>query len=124
MTDANVARWWLVVRRRVLRMLTMATQGASSTSRRSVSGFREEKSGSNSVPYALQAGDGNVAVAPRCFCGVYAIMYMSKTVSNPNRIFLGCPFYKGKEGHCKFFVWLDEHLIWGGIEGGCEDGTC
>ncbi|RYR60960.1 hypothetical protein Ahy_A04g018048 [Arachis hypogaea] len=72
----------------------MATQGTSSTSRRSVSEFREEKSGSSLVPSALHAGDGNVAVTPRCFCGVYAIMYMSKTVSNLNRIFLGCPFYK------------------------------
>ncbi|RYR46831.1 hypothetical protein Ahy_A07g032671 [Arachis hypogaea] len=75
-------------------MLTMATKGASSTSRRSVSGVRQKKSGSSSVPFALHAGDGNDAVVPRCFCGVYAIMYMSKTVSNPNRIFLGCPFYK------------------------------
>ncbi|QHO34237.1 uncharacterized protein DS421_9g265220 [Arachis hypogaea] len=88
----------------------MATKGASSTSRRSVSGVREEKSVSSSIPCGVHADHPNDAVARRCFCGVYAIMYMSRTSSNPNRIFLGCPFYKGNEPHCKFFVWVDEHL--------------
>ncbi|RYQ99213.1 hypothetical protein Ahy_B07g087115 isoform A [Arachis hypogaea] len=49
-------------------------------------------------------------VAPKCFCGVYAILYKSRTASNPNRIFFGCPFFKVKERCCRYFVWLDEHL--------------
>ncbi|RYQ92045.1 hypothetical protein Ahy_B09g098148 [Arachis hypogaea] len=99
----------------------MASKRASSTSRRSVSGVRQENSASSLVPCVVHAGDVNDAVAPRCFCGVYAIMYMSRTVSNPNRIFLGCPFYNGKEPHCKFFVWVDEHLARIGSNGCISD---
>ncbi|RYQ96376.1 hypothetical protein Ahy_B08g092114 [Arachis hypogaea] len=88
----------------------MVINGASSTSRRRLSRVREENSTSSSVPCVVYAGDLKDDVAPRCFCEVYAIMYMSRTISNPNRVFLGCPFYKGKQSHCKFFVWVDEHL--------------
>ncbi|RYR77584.1 hypothetical protein Ahy_A01g002110 [Arachis hypogaea] len=90
----------------------MAANGAraSSTSRRSLNGVRQEDSASSSVPCVVHARDLKDDVAPRCFCVVYAIMYMSKTISNPNKIFLGCPFYKKKQPHCKFFVWVDEHL--------------
>ncbi|RYR43010.1 hypothetical protein Ahy_A08g039438 [Arachis hypogaea] len=49
-------------------------------------------------------------VALKCFCGVYAILYKSRTASNPNRMFLGCPFFKVKERCCRNFVWFDEHL--------------
>ncbi|RYR31890.1 uncharacterized protein At4g04775-like [Arachis ipaensis] len=49
-------------------------------------------------------------VAPKCYCSVYAIMYKSRTTSNPNRVFLGCPLFKAKEPYCRYFVWLDEHL--------------
>ncbi|RYQ91184.1 hypothetical protein Ahy_B09g097087 [Arachis hypogaea] len=35
---------------------------------------------------------------------------MSKTRSNPDRLFLGCPFYKARQPYCKFFLWLDEHI--------------
>ncbi|RYR48004.1 hypothetical protein Ahy_A07g033994 [Arachis hypogaea] len=75
----------------------MATNGASSTSRRSVNKVRQENSASNSVSCVVHAGDLNDGVIPR-------------TISNPNRIFLGCAFYKGKQPHCKFFVWVNEHL--------------
>ncbi|RYR38023.1 hypothetical protein Ahy_A09g042966 [Arachis hypogaea] len=88
----------------------MAANGVSSTSRRSFSRVRQENSASSSVSCVVHAGDLKDGVAPRCFCRVYAIMYMSRTISNPKRIFLGCPFYKGKQLHCKFFVWVDEHL--------------
>ncbi|RYQ96377.1 hypothetical protein Ahy_B08g092115 [Arachis hypogaea] len=88
----------------------MATNGASSTSRRRLSRVREENSASSSVPCVVHAGDLKNDIALRCFRGVYAIMYMSRTISNPNRVFLGCPFYKEKQLHCKFFVWVDEHL--------------
>ncbi|QHO02566.1 uncharacterized protein DS421_13g424880 [Arachis hypogaea] len=33
------------------------------------------------------------------------------TTTNPNRLFFGCPFFKLKNpSHCKFFLWLDDHL--------------
>ncbi|QHN93484.1 uncharacterized protein DS421_17g593080 [Arachis hypogaea] len=48
-------------------------------------------------------------------------MYMSMTISNPNIIFLGCPFYKEKQPHCKFFVWVDEHLVRIGSNGCISD---
>ncbi|QHO09259.1 uncharacterized protein DS421_14g479740 [Arachis hypogaea] len=89
----------------------MAANGASAMSRRSRRGVREENSASSSDPCVVHDGDLKDDVAPRCFCGVYAIMYMSKTISNPNRVFLGCPFYKGNQLHCKFFLWVDEHLV-------------
>ncbi|QHO01107.1 uncharacterized protein DS421_13g412160 [Arachis hypogaea] len=88
----------------------MADNGAPTTSRRSHRGVREEDSASSSDPYVLYDGDLKDDVARRCFCGVYAIMYMSRTIRNPNRVFLGCPFYKGNQPHCKFFLWVDEHL--------------
>ncbi|RYR08675.1 uncharacterized protein At4g04775-like [Arachis ipaensis] len=50
------------------------------------------------------------AIAPKCYCGVYAIMYKSRTTSNPNRVFFGCPLFKAKEPYCRYFVWLDEHF--------------
>ncbi|RYR32388.1 hypothetical protein Ahy_A10g046966 [Arachis hypogaea] len=41
---------------------------------------------------------------------MYAIFYMSKTNTNPNRLFFGCPFFKVKQSYCKFFVWVDDHI--------------
>ncbi|MED6136856.1 hypothetical protein PIB30_059694 [Stylosanthes scabra] len=59
------------------------------------------------LPKGIEDKEG---VAPKCHCGVYAVLYMSKTTNNPNRLFFGCPFFK-KAGlpHCKFFLWLDRH---------------
>ncbi|XP_020975155.1 uncharacterized protein LOC110270352 [Arachis ipaensis] len=88
----------------------MAANGASATSRRSRRRVSEENSASSLDPCVVHDGDLKDDVAPRCFCGVYAIMYMSRTISNPNRVFLGCPFYKENQPHCKFFLWVDEHL--------------
>ncbi|RYR04247.1 hypothetical protein Ahy_B06g083885 [Arachis hypogaea] len=59
---------------------------------------------------AVLGGCSRVAIAPKCYCGVYAIMYKSRTTSNPNRVFLGCPLFKAKEPYCRYFVWMDEHL--------------
>ncbi|XP_016177611.1 uncharacterized protein At4g04775-like [Arachis ipaensis] len=59
---------------------------------------------------AVPGGYERDRVAPKCYCGVYAIMYKSRTTSNPNRVFLGCPFFKAKEPYCRYFGWLDEHL--------------
>ncbi|RYR34225.1 hypothetical protein Ahy_A10g048972 [Arachis hypogaea] len=60
--------------------------------------------------WAVPGGCERVAIAPKCNCGVYAIMYKSRTTSNPNRVFLGCPLFKAKEPYCRYFIWLDEHL--------------
>ncbi|RYQ85869.1 hypothetical protein Ahy_B10g105498 isoform A [Arachis hypogaea] len=59
---------------------------------------------------AVAGGCDRDGVAPKCFCGLYAILYKSRTTSNPNRMFLGCPFFKVKERCCRYFVWLDEYL--------------
>ncbi|MED6131780.1 hypothetical protein PIB30_013031 [Stylosanthes scabra] len=49
-------------------------------------------------------------VAPRCPCGAYAILYLSSTSDNPNRLFFGCSYYKTSTPHCGFFAWLDERV--------------
>ncbi|XP_020959194.1 uncharacterized protein LOC110262962 [Arachis ipaensis] len=36
---------------------------------------------------------------------------MSKTDTNPNRLFFGCPLLKVTEAHCKFFLWVDDHIV-------------
>ncbi|QHO16017.1 hypothetical protein DS421_10g299950 [Arachis hypogaea] len=33
-------------------------------------------------------------VAPKCNCGIHAILFMSSTQLNPNRLFFGCPYFK------------------------------
>ncbi|QHN86725.1 uncharacterized protein DS421_16g548700 [Arachis hypogaea] len=50
-------------------------------------------------------------VASRCNCGIHAILFMSSTQSNPNRLFFGCPNFKTAESHCKYFLWLDEYVL-------------
>ncbi|RYR09763.1 hypothetical protein Ahy_B05g078170 [Arachis hypogaea] len=77
----------------------MMSEGSSSCTRRG---------GGSSC--AVPGGCSRVAIAPKCYCGIYAIMYKSRTTSNPNRVFLGCPLFKAKEPYCRYFVWLDEHL--------------
>ncbi|QHO50335.1 uncharacterized protein DS421_1g21700 [Arachis hypogaea] len=60
---------------------------------------------------SLQLADVTDGVAPKCFCGKYAICYMSKTDSNPSRLIFGCPLLKVTEAHCKFFLWVDDHIV-------------
>ncbi|MED6177938.1 hypothetical protein PIB30_102872 [Stylosanthes scabra] len=43
-------------------------------------------------------------------CGAYAILFMSSTLGNPNRLFYGCPYFKTPALHCKYFAWLDEYV--------------
>ncbi|XP_052109918.1 uncharacterized protein LOC127741473 [Arachis duranensis] len=80
----------------------MASDGASSTARR--------------VPLpstvkCVEAAEEKDDIAPTCKCGVYIILYKSRTTTNPNRLFFGCPFFKLKNSsHCKFFLWLDDHV--------------
>ncbi|MED6109249.1 hypothetical protein PIB30_031688 [Stylosanthes scabra] len=33
-----------------------------------------------------------------------------KPPTNPNRLFFGCPFFRGGLPHCRYFLWLDEHI--------------
>ncbi|XP_057745203.1 uncharacterized protein At4g04775-like [Arachis stenosperma] len=49
-------------------------------------------------------------VALKCNCGIHAILFMSSTKSNPNRLFFGCPNFKIAQGGCKYFQWLDEYV--------------
>ncbi|MED6112656.1 hypothetical protein PIB30_063586 [Stylosanthes scabra] len=81
----------------------MESDGAASSSRRS------ERSSSTQGVYAPRLGEQMDGVAPKCSCGAYAILYLSKTVNNPNRLFFGCPFFKGRLPHCRFFMWLDRY---------------
>ncbi|RYQ89438.1 hypothetical protein Ahy_B09g096087 [Arachis hypogaea] len=78
----------------------MGSEGVSSSSRRGP---------------VRDASDGKEGVSPRCFCGENAILFMSRTSSNLNRLFLGCPFYKVRQPCCKFFLWLDEHVAGLGV---------
>ncbi|RYR51949.1 hypothetical protein Ahy_A06g026888 [Arachis hypogaea] len=61
---------------------------------------------------ALQSGDVKDGVVPKYFCEKYAICYMLKINTNPNRLFFGCLLLKATQPHYKFFVWIDvaEHL--------------
>ncbi|RYR04828.1 hypothetical protein Ahy_B06g084606 [Arachis hypogaea] len=68
----------------------MASDGVSSCSRRSGGVGREEKFAEGSGPMGKDGKDG---VSPKCFCGEHAILFMSKTSSNPNRLFFNCPFF-------------------------------
>ncbi|MED6139526.1 hypothetical protein PIB30_084634 [Stylosanthes scabra] len=81
----------------------MASDGAATSSRRS------ERFSSTQGIYFLRLREEMDGVAPKCRCGVYAILSLSKTSSNPNRLFFGCPFFKGRLPHCKFFMWLDQY---------------
>ncbi|MED6223845.1 hypothetical protein PIB30_078056, partial [Stylosanthes scabra] len=86
----------------------MESDGAASSRRQSGGGgVRSEHSSSTQGVYVPRVGEDREGVAPKCHCGVYAIPYLSRTESNPNRMFFGCPFFKGRLPHCKFFMWLD-----------------
>ncbi|KAL4398704.1 hypothetical protein AHAS_Ahas01G0318500 [Arachis hypogaea] len=49
-------------------------------------------------------------VAPECNCGTHAILFMSETELNPDRLFFGCLYFKTSAPHCKYFAWLDEYI--------------
>ncbi|MED6156196.1 hypothetical protein PIB30_012211 [Stylosanthes scabra] len=88
----------------------MDSEGVSTSSKRSGGGRGEDRSsGSTQGFFAMRVTDDKDGAAPKCHCGVYAILYLSKTESNPNRLFFGCPFFKIKMQHCKYFKWLDSH---------------
>ncbi|MED6171632.1 hypothetical protein PIB30_042457 [Stylosanthes scabra] len=87
-------------------------EGVSSGSRCSGSGRRGKRSSSSAQCFfASKVRENEIdGVAPKCNCGVYAVLYLSKTTKNPNRLFFGCPLYKSSHNHCNFFLWLDRHL--------------
>ncbi|MED6198828.1 hypothetical protein PIB30_070179, partial [Stylosanthes scabra] len=91
----------------------MESEGVSSGSRGSAGGLacRSERSSSATHGVFLLKGvEDRDGVAPKCHCGVYVVLYMSKTANNPNRLFFGCPFFKkARLPHCQFFLWLDKH---------------
>ncbi|MED6200164.1 hypothetical protein PIB30_082479 [Stylosanthes scabra] len=72
----------------------MESEGVSPGSARSASGGRSRRSSSTQGVYAAKVGDDKDGANPKCMCGVYSILYMSKTANNPNRLFFGCPFFK------------------------------
>ncbi|RYR74391.1 hypothetical protein Ahy_A02g009086 [Arachis hypogaea] len=49
-------------------------------------------------------------VSQKFSCGSDAVLFMSGTKSNLNRLFLWCPKFKTAEGCCSFFVWLDDYV--------------
>ncbi|MED6118638.1 hypothetical protein PIB30_004688 [Stylosanthes scabra] len=66
----------------------MKNDGADATSRGS------QRFSSTHGVYLPTPGEESDGIAPKCRCGVYAILYLSKTPTNPNRLFLGCPFFR------------------------------
>ncbi|XP_020965194.1 uncharacterized protein At4g04775-like [Arachis ipaensis] len=48
--------------------------------------------------------------SPKCYCGSHAILFMSGTENNPDRLFFRCPYFKTIEVHCSFFAWLDDYV--------------
>ncbi|RYR06814.1 hypothetical protein Ahy_B05g074135 [Arachis hypogaea] len=91
----------------------MATDACSSNTRRSRGGDGEqhELKAGYATSCSLQLGDVKDGMAPKCFCKKYTICYMSKTSTNPDRLFFGCPLLKVTQPHCKFFVWVDDHIV-------------
>ncbi|MED6146601.1 hypothetical protein PIB30_035985 [Stylosanthes scabra] len=61
-------------------------------------------------------------VSPKCYCGSNGIIFQSCTKLNPDRFFLGCPYFNIRisQPHCKYFYWLDM-LVEEKTE---EGGTC
>ncbi|RYR61056.1 hypothetical protein Ahy_A04g018158 [Arachis hypogaea] len=88
------------VERKKERLRAIASNGVSSNSRRSGGGGREDQFAASSIPNGKDSKDG---ISPKCFCRENTIMFLLKTRNNPNRLFMGCPFYK-------VFLWLDEHI--------------
>ncbi|MED6208119.1 hypothetical protein PIB30_042144 [Stylosanthes scabra] len=74
----------------------MESDGNSSASRRVGGGERDERSSSETQCFfSAKVGHERDGAAPKCHCGVY--------------FFFGCPFFKIRLSHCKFFLWLDQH---------------
>ncbi|MED6189109.1 hypothetical protein PIB30_092531 [Stylosanthes scabra] len=83
----------------------MKSEGGLSASMRSAGGGRGDRSSAETQGFfAAKVGHERDRAAPKCHCGVYAVLYLSKTSTNPNRLFFGCPFFKEEEDD------MDEHF--------------
>ncbi|MED6135669.1 hypothetical protein PIB30_048828 [Stylosanthes scabra] len=88
----------------------MESAAGSSASRKRSSGTSGERSSSSTQGFfSVKVGNERDGATPKCHCGVYAVLYLSKTSNNPNILFFGCPFFKVRLNHCKYFLWLDQH---------------
>ncbi|MED6219335.1 hypothetical protein PIB30_034853 [Stylosanthes scabra] len=102
----------------------MDSEGGSSKWRKSVGGGASMSSGSTEGVFDSKCRDDRDGVAPKCYYGVYAILYRSRTRNNPNRLFFGCPFFRqGSTPYCSFFMWLDKHCAQLGILKAVKDGA-
>ncbi|RYR48808.1 hypothetical protein Ahy_A07g034880 [Arachis hypogaea] len=74
----------------------MASDACSSNTRRDRGEARgqQELIAGYATSSSLQPSDVKDGVAPKCLCGKYAICYMSKTDTNLNSLFFGCPELK------------------------------
>ncbi|KAL4371298.1 hypothetical protein AHAS_Ahas06G0151800 [Arachis hypogaea] len=73
--------------------------------------FKDEGKSSLSVSVgSVAAPKKKKFIAPRYRCGTHAILFLSSTELNPNRLFFGCPHFKSTKSHCKFFTWLDDYV--------------
>ncbi|RYR74769.1 hypothetical protein Ahy_A02g009490 [Arachis hypogaea] len=94
----------------LIRLIVSDECSSNTRGSRGGDGERHERTVGNAIPYSVQVGNEKDGVALKCFCGVCVIFYMSKTNTNSNRLFFGCPFFKVKQPHYKFFVWVNDHI--------------
>ncbi|RYQ98074.1 hypothetical protein Ahy_B08g094147 [Arachis hypogaea] len=89
----------------------MATNKGS-TSSWSRRGGRHGRSNGNGLKHAENSKVEKVEFLkgqhPKCLCDLNAIISISRTPENLGRLFFGCPLYKKKIPHCKFFAWVDQ----------------
>ncbi|MED6212171.1 hypothetical protein PIB30_080612 [Stylosanthes scabra] len=93
----------------------MESDDGSSALRRIAGGGRDERSSSETQGFfSAKVGHEKDGAAHKCHCGVYAVLYLSKTSKNPNKLFFGCPFFKvvvivDAVEPLQVFLWLDQH---------------
>ncbi|MED6208525.1 hypothetical protein PIB30_045925 [Stylosanthes scabra] len=75
----------------------MKSDKISSRSRPSAGGGRSERSSSTQGVFAAKVRDDSDGANPKCKCGVYDILYLSRTATNSNKLFFGCSFFKYTE---------------------------
>ncbi|MED6225418.1 hypothetical protein PIB30_093553 [Stylosanthes scabra] len=101
----------------------MESEGGSSKSRKSVGGGAAMSSESTQGVFDSRCRDDRDGVAPKCYCGGYAILYRSRTHNNLNRLYFGCPFFRqGNFPYSSFFMWLDKHCAQLGVLKPVKDG--
>ncbi|MED6159408.1 hypothetical protein PIB30_042104 [Stylosanthes scabra] len=102
----------------------MESEGGSSKSKKSVGDGAAVSFGSMKGVFDSKCRDDRDGVTPKCYYGLYAILYRSRTYNNPNRLFFGCPFFRqGSILYCSFFMWLDKHCAQLGVLKPVKDGV-